>query len=231
MAVIAGQQLKQVSDNKRNGVMNVTNIFIHGLGQNETSWDAVEAQLIMEHDRKAEKPNLYSMIKGRKADYDTLLQTFTDYCNDFDGKLNVCGLSLGGILALDYTKRFPDKVNSMILIGTPCEIPKMLFKLQWILFHLTPKTAFEKIGCSKKDFMSLVGSMVDLDISDALDQIQCKTLVLCGAKDKANRNSAQLLNRQIKGSLLRIVDNASHEVNVHNPTELSRVIKEFWSEQ
>ena len=71
--MIAGQQLKQVSDNKRNGVMNVTNIFIHGLGQNETSWDAVEAQLIMEHDRKAEKPNLYSMIKGRKADYDTLL--------------------------------------------------------------------------------------------------------------------------------------------------------------
>ena len=59
------------------------------------------------------------MIKDKSFDYNSLFNEFTDYCNSFDGKLNLCGLSLGGILSLHYAKRFPNKVNSLILIGTP----------------------------------------------------------------------------------------------------------------
>lgn len=38
------------------------NILIHGLGQNETSWNIVEIELNL-HNIKIEKPNLYSMLK------------------------------------------------------------------------------------------------------------------------------------------------------------------------
>ena len=34
-------------------------------------------------------------------------------------KINLVGLSLGGILTIDYVEEFPEKVNSIILIGTP----------------------------------------------------------------------------------------------------------------
>jgi pimeloyl-ACP methyl ester carboxylesterase len=35
--------------------------------------------------------------------------TFVKYCNNFTDKLNLCGLSLGGILALNYTIDYPKK--------------------------------------------------------------------------------------------------------------------------
>ena len=205
------------------------NILIHGLGQNETSWNLVETEL-KNNNIKVEKPNLYSIIKNEKINYTTMFQKFADYCNSFDDKLNLCGLSLGGILALDYAKKFPDKVNSIILVGTPYKIPKILFKIQGIIFHLMPKATFEKIGCSKKDFISLVNSMSDLDIASNLDKVKCKTLILCGDKDNQNMESAKLLNKNIKGSSFRTIDNSSHEVNIDNPKELSDIIYDFWSQ-
>lgn len=204
------------------------NILIHGLGQNETSWNVCKAEL-EKNSLEIETPNLYSMIKTERTVYDVLLQRFAEYCNEFDERLNLCGLSLGGILALDYAKKFPEKINSIILIGVPYTIPKFLFKLQGVIFHLMPQQNFEKMGIGKKDFISLVDSMGNLDIASKLDTIQCKTLILCGEKDNQNRKSSELLKANIKKSSLQIVDNASHEVNVDNPKELAKIISGFWN--
>lgn len=203
------------------------NILIHGLGQNDTSWNMVSEKL-EKNGIKVETPNLYSMIKDKSFDYNSLFNEFTDYCNSFDGKINLCGLSLGGILALHYAKRFPNKVNSLILIGTPYKIPKFLFKVQGIIFHLMPKSTFEKIGCLKKDFITLVNSMSNLGIAYDLDKIECRTLILCGEKDNQNMEGARLLNNNIKNSEFKIIKKASHEVNIDNPDETSNMINDFW---
>ena len=79
------------------------NILIHGLGQNEISWNKVEEEL-KNNNTKVEIPSLYLMLKDITSDYDTLYKQFVNYCNGFDEKLNLCGLSLGGILALHYAK-------------------------------------------------------------------------------------------------------------------------------
>lgn len=203
------------------------NILIHGLGQNDTSWNMVSEKL-EKNGIKVETPNLYSMIKDKSFDYNSLFNEFMDYFKSFDGKLNLCGLSLGGILALHYAKRFPNKVNSLILIGTPYKIPKFLFKVQGIIFHLMPKSTFEKIGCLKKDFITLVNSMSNLDMASDLDKIECRTLILCGEKDNQNMEDARLLNNNIKNSEFKIIKNASHEVNIDNPDETFNMINDFW---
>ena len=41
-------------------------------------------------------------------------------------KINLVGLSLGGVLAIDYITEFPEKINSIILVGTPYKIPKTI---------------------------------------------------------------------------------------------------------
>lgn len=206
------------------------NILIHGLGQNETSWNIVETEL-NKNKLSVEKPNLYAMIKDTRINYSILYKKFADYCNSFSEKLNLCGLSLGGILALDYSKEFPEKVNSLILIGTPYKIPKFLFKLQGIIFHITPKSTFEKIGCTKGDFISLANSTANVDIETNLDKIDCKTLIICGIKDNQNMENAKLLNKAIINSSFKTVSNASHVVNVDNPKELSNMIYDFWKEE
>ena len=206
------------------------NILVHGLGQNETSWDIVGKEL-KNNNIKVEVPSLYSMGKDVTPDYDTLYKQFVNYCNNFNEKLNLCGLSLGGILALNYTKEFPDKVNSLILIATPYKIPKFLFKVQGLIFKIMPRSTFEKIGCEKKDFIFLVNSMSNLDIEINLDKVTCKTMILCGVNDKQNMESAKLLNKYIKNSYFKTMDNSSHEVNVDNPKELANTIYEFWKDR
>ena len=208
----------------------MVNILIHGLGQNDTSWDVVEKEL-KNNNIKVEKPNLYFMMSNSKKDYNTLYREFSNYCDRFNGKLNLCGLSLGGILAVDYVKEHHDKVNSLILIGTPYKIPKFLFKVQGLIFKTMSKSIFEKIGCEKKDFISLVNSMRNLDIKSNLEKITCKTLILCGIKDSQNLKSAKLLNKSIKNSSFKTIDNSSHEVNVDNPKELTNVIYDFWKDR
>ena len=203
-------------------------ILIHGLGQNKSSWKAVDYEL-KRKGIETTAPNLYSMLDHAEPDYIALFNKFSDYCNAFEGKLNLCGLSLGGILAIDYAKKFPDKVNTIILIGTPYKIPKFLFHLQSVVFHFMPKAAFEKIGCPKKKFITLVKSMAHLDIAENLEKIHCRSLILCGVKDNQNMESAKRLHKTIKGSSFSAVSNSSHEVNVDNPKELSNLIYDFWN--
>ena len=205
------------------------NILIHGLGQNENSWIEVQKEL-RNYNIDVETPNLYAMLKNSVIiDYNTLFKNFIDYCNSFDEQINLCGLSLGGLLALDYTKKFPDKVNSIIIIGVPYKIPKFIFKIQWLIFHIMPKSIFKDIGLTKADFISLVNSINSLEINGMLDKIKCKTLIMCGDKDNQNMGSARLFNKDIKNSHLKIIKNSSHEVNIDNPKELSNAILNFWN--
>ena len=159
-----------------------------------------------------------------------MYNAFCDLCNNQKEKLNLCGLSLGGVLALDFVKEYPEKVNSIILIGTPYKIPKALFKMQSLIFHIMPKSTFKKMGCSKREFITLVDSMSNLNIAKDLETINCKSLIVCGSKDHVNMESAKSLNNSIKNSEFKVISNSSHEINIDNPKELSNIIYDFWKD-
>ena len=205
------------------------NILIHGLGQNSQSWDNTSMYL-KENDIDIICPDLFDITKNTSKDYKMMYNTFSDFCNNQKEKLNLCGLSLGGVLALDFVKEYPERVNSIILIGTPYKIPKALFKLQGLIFHIMSKRVFEKMGCSKREFLTLVNSMRNLDIAKDLETIKCNSLIICGYKDNANMENAKLLNKSIKNSKFKVISNSSHEVNIDNPKELANIIYDFWKD-
>lgn len=103
------------------------NILIHGLGQNSKDWDTIKNELETRGITPI-VPDLFDLAKGRKLDYPTVYQAFSELCESYKDKLNLCGLSLGGLLALNYAMQYPRKINSLVLIGTPFEIPKGLLK-------------------------------------------------------------------------------------------------------
>ena len=207
----------------------MVNILVHGLGQDEKSWNEVKNQL-NNSGINVETPNLFSIVSNYQVNYENMYKTFADYCNNFEEKINLAGLSLGGILAIDYIEEFPEKVNSITLIGTPYEIPKIIFTIQNIIYKFMPKRIFEKIGCQKKDMLKLLKSMSKLSIPDKAPNIKCDTLIICGEKEKDNINmkSAKQLNKVIQNSKFKIIKNAGHEVNIDNPKELANIIKDFW---
>ena len=87
------------------------NILIHGLGQDEKAWNKVIEEL---NDDSVGCPNLFSLVKSEDMNYKKLYEAFSSYCNNKEKKLNLCGLSLGGILAIDYAKQYPNLIEAHI---------------------------------------------------------------------------------------------------------------------
>lgn len=56
----------------------------------------------------------------------------------------------------------------------------------------------------------------------------CKTLIICGEKDKTNIQSADSMHHVIKQSQFKMIKGAGHQVNVEKTIELSKLIETFW---
>lgn len=76
-------------------------ILLHGLGQTSSSWN--ETIQILNEDWNIFCPDLSDWIIGKQPCYDTLYKAFEKYCEQFDDTLCLVGLSLGGILAMQYS--------------------------------------------------------------------------------------------------------------------------------
>ena len=201
-------------------------IFLHGLGQIASDWS--ETVKDMEGDVLC--PNLSEWVLGKEASYGNLYRALEECCEAQKESLHLCGLSLGGILALQYALEHPQKVASVVLIGTKYTMPKRLLKFQNLMFHIMPRSVFQNMGFQKKAFISLCSSMMHLDFSQKLEKIRCRVLVVCGEKDKVNLPASRRLKEQIEQAKIVMVPNAGHEVNKENPAELRRVLTRFYGE-
>lgn len=198
-------------------------IYLHGLGQTSDSWNRVLGYRNTSTDSIC--PDLAKLVHGREANYPDLYAAFSALCDTIEDDLTLCGLSLGGVLALNYTIDHPEKVKSLILIATPYKMPKQLLQLQNILFRFMPKSAFSQTGFQKADFIRLCRSMAELDFSRSLRKVTCPVLVLCGEHDRANQKAARMLAGLLKNAAFQQIPNAGHEVNTDAPERLAEILK------
>ena len=203
-----------------------TKIFVHGSGHKATSWEKTISYMTNNEDIVC--PNLSSILEGKEASYENLYSSFVKYCNEFDGQIHLCGLSLGGILALNFALDFPQKVKTLVLIGTPYKVPKVAFSFQNIIFRFLPKSIFETMAFDRKNTFALGDTMKNLDFSDRVKNIKCPTLILCGKKDSANMKSADYLSQSIRSAELKIIENTGHVVNEENPKALADILNEYY---
>jgi pimeloyl-ACP methyl ester carboxylesterase len=204
---------------ERQGNDKMQYVFIHGLGQNSSSWSKTIS--FMPKDVCISSPDLSDILHHQEVTYENLYHAFSDYCNSIPGALNLCGLSLGAVLALHYTIEHPEKVQSLALIAAQYKMPKVLLKFQNIIFRFVPKGSFKSLGFQKNDFIKLTSSMADLDFSDRLKDISCSTLIVCGEKDNANKKASQGLDDNIPNAELFFIENTGHEVNIEAPDKLA----------
>ncbi|MCM1263859.1 MAG: alpha/beta hydrolase [Butyrivibrio sp.] len=203
-------------------------IYLHGLGQTPNSWEKTIMQL--ESAAHSECPNLAKLIQGQDVTYQNLYKAFSKICDSFDLKINLCGLSLGGVLALNYACEHPEKVNSLVLIATQYKMPKGLLRIQNILFQFMPKNMFQQTGFSKVNFLQLCKTMMELDFSNFIRKITCPTLVICGEKDSANKKAAEELARIMKNAEFQVINDSGHEVNIDAPEKLAETLRVFYKQ-
>ena len=194
-------------------------ILLHGLGQTAKDWEPVTRRLSAP---EADCPELFALAQGNIC-YSHILAGLEQRYADTSDPLRLCGLSLGGMLALDHTIRHSDKVDSLVLIGVQYKVPRLLVDFQNLLFRWMPDKMFVDSGLSKQDMMNLAHSMRELDFTNKLRKVQCPVTLLCGEKDRTNLKAAKQLQALLPQAELHLVPSAGHEVNKDAP----EVIAEF----
>ncbi len=190
------------------------------------SWEAVLRVLGQESGGLC--PDLFGLIRGKEVCYENLYQAFSRYCGALPAPLTLCGLSLGGVLALQYGIEHSDRVGALVLIGTQFVMPKGLLRLQNAMFRLMPGSMFSASGLSKADTMRLSRSMMALDFRGCLARLRCPVLAVCGTGDHANQKAARQLCRLVPpGGAGPHPRRGGHEVNTDAPEALAEVLVRF----
>lgn len=205
----------------------MTKIFIHGSGHKGSSWNEVVKNMYYNKDILC--PDLSSILNGKGACYSHLYSSFVEYCREMERQIDLCGLSLGGILALNYAIEYPEKIRSLVLIGTPYKVPKFMFLIQNIIFRLLPKSTFKDMAFDKKNTFILGHSMKKLDFSHKVQLIKCPTLIICGEKDNANMKSASFLSQNITKSKFVVIKQAGYVINEDKPKELAYILDQYYA--
>ena len=202
-------------------------IYLHGLGQNPDSWSKVIEQL--EAAEHSMCPDLSELVQGQDTTYQNLYAAFSAMCDEIEEDLCLCGLSLGGVLALNYAIEHPEKIKVLVLIATQYKMPKKLLKVQNAIFRFVPKSMFQQMGFGKSDFLKLCNTMMELDFSDSIYKVSCPTLVIYGEKDRANQNASIELANMLIDAELQVFSGAGHEINIEAPDKLVETLRVFFS--
>lgn len=203
----------------------MTTVFLHGLGQTSTSWKKTISLLPEDGDCRC--PELSQLLGGKQASFQNLYAGLEAYCSKIPGTFCLCGLSLGGVLALQYAADHPEKLHSLVLIGAQYRSPKLLLALQNLVFRFMKDESFQSLGYSKEDFIRLCKTTGQVDLTARLSGICCPTLVLCGEDDKPNKKAALGLSKSIPGSELHFISDSGHQVNLDNPRGLADLLQDF----
>lgn len=201
-------------------------IYLHGLGQTAQSWN--EVIRASSSDGSHQTLDLIDMIDSAESTYKQLYTKLAAYLSKEKEPFELCGLSLGAVLALNYAIKHPKKVSSLVLIAPQYRMPKTLLKIQNMVFRLMPESKFKETGLSKQSMIALCDSMKDLDFSGSLAKVNSPTLIICGQKDSANMKQARKMADSMPSAVFKSIDDAGHEVNAEAPALLAMVLDEFF---
>jgi proline-specific peptidase len=74
---------------------------------------------------------------------------------------------------------------------------------------------------------TVVGTLKDWDVTERLGEIRVPTLLVGGRYDECRPEHLQAMQRRIPGSLLAIIEDASHLCFAERPAEFMRVVNDF----
>jgi pimeloyl-ACP methyl ester carboxylesterase len=174
-------------------------------------------------------------------------------------RVALCGLSMGGYVALAFYRRFPLRVRALVLADTRsqadtvearrnreeqaekilkdgmqaiaddflkkvltaatlAENPEMTKRVREMILRTDPKGAAG----------ALRGMALRPDQTAFLEEILAPTLILVGSEDQITPpKDAELMRREIRGSRLQAIEEASHLSNLERPVEFNRALLDF----
>jgi len=159
---------------------------------------------------------------------------------------HVCGLSLGGLVALQLALQRPQRVKSLFLASTSLAkltgkdkiITNLLFLLAPMKYlirgiqrqsipdrNFWPIVQEDLTKTGKKTLKEVLQILPDMDL--AVSEILVPTLVACGGKDQANLEPARSLARQLPHARFELVPEGGHVWNLECPNVFNQKVIDF----
>ena len=206
-----------------------TIVFLHGIGVGPECW---RAQIAALPDGKVGLAPPLPGLTGTTGPF-TLGGSAADLVTLLDGegidRAHVCGLSLGAMVATRFAIDYPERCASLVLSGGQDRPSPALMRLQNAVFGLMPERMAAPPGMTKAGMLSVLREVSRIDFRPELAVITARTLVLCGARDRANLPAARRLAAAIPDAELRIVPGAGHEANTRAPEAFNRELETFYA--
>jgi len=239
-------------------------ILIHGFPLNKSMWNK-QVETLIENWRVI----AYDIRGFGNSDAGTVdfsIELFVNDLLDLMDALKIetamlCGLSMGGYIALNAVENFPKRFGGLILCDTNCiaDTPEVADKRQKTIESIQGKgleqyandsvknlfapesfiTNKEKIDVVKEMIMctsvqSLSKTLFALarrkETCTRLYKINIPVLIVVGNEDQITPpDAARLMQKSIKGSILKIIEHAGHLSNIENSYEFNIQIVKFVS--
>lgn len=140
---------------------------------------------------------------------------------------DLCGLAHGAMVATQLAADYPQRVRRLVLIAGQVSPPRFAIRAQAAALRLVPASRLADSGVSKARLLQALKAAATTDVREALPRVTAPTLVLVGAKDRANQAGARALADGIRGARLHVIPGAGHAVNEDNPAELVALLRDF----
>lgn len=237
-------------------------IMIHGMTFDHNMWNPQIKVL-----KKDYRVIVYDMRGHGLSNVGDGQYTYKMFANDLKDLMDhlniesaiLCGLSMGGAVALRTYEMHPERIIALVLSDTRSEADSNETK-EWRensiesikksgLIPFTDgfladtfaiesfKTNPEAVKLIRNTVLSnepiavcgvLLAQAARTDMTHVLPKIKVPTLIMIGEKDKFTPlSSSKMMNDNIPGSELKIIDKAGHISNLENTLEFNRYLTAF----
>ncbi len=193
-------------------------VLLHGLGQTPSAWDGVVAAL---PDTITAHP-LAINVSGAFTFDRTVRDVLTAVERVSTGRVTLCGLSLGAMVAIQFAALHPHRVERLVLSGAQARPPRAFMAVQDLVMGILPARLLQLPGATKREIRGVLRVVRDMDLRPLLGSITAPTIVQCGSKDVVNLPAARQIAAAISNARLEIVPGVGHEWNVSHPNEFAR---------
>lgn len=246
-------------DHNPTGSKNI--LLLHGLGATNESW-ILQVPALVDAGYRVIAPDARgfgkSTFPGGKIKIPDFSSDVANLLHFLEiTQVDVVGISMGGVLAQQFTLDYPEKVRKLILVNTFAELkPDNLsqyfyFLLRRILVHTVgidkqAETVAQRIfphpdqdelrqhirkQISQSDSRAYRGMMYALagfDSLPKLGEIQSPTLVVTSEEDSTvSPHRQEVLAEKIKNATSVIIPKANHGVIVEFPEEFNQIMLNF----
>lgn len=212
-------------------------VLLHGLGTGPAGWRPQAEALGAE--REIVVPGLPPSLAASTAAVVALL--------DARPAADLCGLSLGGLVALRAALERPGRVRRLVLSAAFARLPPRLRVLQLTLAALVrvlpgplarrgllsavPEShraeAGRELRLSGRELSRVMREGARHDVAAAAARLHVPTLVLCGERDRPNHALSRELAALLPDATFALVPGAGHVANLDRPDAFTAALRAF----